>query len=131
MTIYEILQNSKPMKFHKRDVIEYLVNETNRSKHDVEAEFDTLVLERKILAYYDGKYYKVEVVEKKAPRSNSTDIQSAPPIAYKIYNYFKESCVGVGNAKNMKDIAQWFGISERELRDIIYRINFRGYTLKN
>jgi len=58
-------------------------------------------------------------------------IEQAPPLSYQVYNYFKENGVGLVNAINMVNLAEWFRVSDREIRQVIYNINFRVYSLKN
>ena len=133
MTIYNIIKQSKTnvQSKSRQHLIDKLAQGLKLPTSEIKAELEELENNGHIKPSWDGKYYTVQVVERKETKHKDTEIVQAPPIAYKIYNYFKESCVGVGNAQSMSDIATWFGVSERELRDIIYRINFRGYTLKN
>ena len=131
MTTYEYLQDKQPMRKSKHDLINVLAEQLNRPRHEIQEEFEQLLQDGKVLAYQDGMYYRVSIAKPKKPIQAKVESIEAPPIAYKIYKHFKDSFVGLGNARKMADIAAWYGISERELRDIIYRINFRGYNLKN
>ena len=87
----------------------------------------------KISHKWNGKYFLTTPLKQISVnvKPHIDNIQDCTPIVYQIYDYFKMCCVGEINAISMEYIASKYNVSEREVRDIIDKINFRGYTLKN
>lgn len=102
-------------------------------RYIVKLSLERLQEKGKISHKWNGKYFLTTPLKQISVnvKTHIDNIQDCTPIAYNIYDYCKMWAVGESNAISMKVLSDKFGISNRELRDIIYKINYRGYTLKN
>ena len=108
---------------------------TEYTKDQVRHSFDRLIDNGKIERQAIGKYMytrptKQVVITQKTHEIIQEQI-STKHLVYAFYNKFKVSHVGTNSAISMKDIAEYFDISERKVRDIVKRINYRGFVLAN
>jgi len=110
-------------------------HKTEYTKDQIRHSFDRLMQEGKNERRAIGKYMytrptkQIAITQK--PHDNKQDKILCTPLVYNIYNKFKTSHVGANSAISMRDLANYFAISERKVRDIINRINYRGFNLKN
>lgn len=112
----------------------FVESDTNK----VNSALEELILLNKIQRKWDGTYYittaLIPVVMNKETNAFFVDESpiECPPSGYKVYDYFVENkIVGKRNGQHMESVANRLDMTERTLRGIIERINFRGYNLKD
>ena len=98
-----------------------------------EAEEELAAHEKKglVKCNFDGLIYHAKIVTPKIVEYKSQEPTSCPTLVYDIYNNMKMLHVGEDNAVSMSELSLQYDISERKLRQIIFNINNRLYTLKN
>ena len=98
-----------------------------------EAEEELAAHEKKglVKCNFDGLIYHAKIVTPKIVEYKSQEPTSCTTIVYDIYNNMKMLHVGEDNAVSMNNLSTKFDISDRKLRQIVFNINNRLYSLKN
>ena len=132
------MDSSKQSSLEKISAHMIAIGFTDSNSHMVDSALENLILKNKIHRKWNGTYYittaLIPVVINKEP--NDFFVDESPiectPTSYKVYDYFvKNAIVGKRNGQHMESVAKRLDLTERTLRGIIERINFRGYNLKD
>ena len=141
---HQSMDKDKPRSLSKLAELRVSKGFKDCNKNKVDRALTRLEEQNKIERRWNGHYYitkallKVYVKEQTNDNSNAwinRKQRPAPPIAYKIYNYFKVNGVGLQQAllsnTAMSKMATLFNVTERTFRLHIENIVFDIYLLSN
>jgi len=131
MTVYDAIKNSNSMQHTRKGLIRVLATVLDIKLDNAKEELESYEDKGLIKCTFDGTYYRCKTTETKKDTYVYQEAVSCPTIAYDIYSNMKMVHVGENNAISMSELSLQYDISERKLRQIIFNINNRLYTLKN